>query len=156
MSRTSYANKYRNVDFKKNPHFYRIGRGEQGVLIAEPYKSEILPYWRFKTPEIARESAAKIYQLFLDYKKVQDFVGMDMARKFLQMGFTRARRYANHADGKKYDNGHLIPQEEDSEYSLKAESAQIFLAMYKKAKSDPDYIKLYQTHRELEKQLDHR
>ena len=28
---------------------------------------------------------------------------MDMARKFLQMGYTRARRYANHRGGKKYD-----------------------------------------------------
>ena len=30
------------------------------------------------------------------YKKSGDFIGMDMARKFLEMGFTRARRYANH------------------------------------------------------------
>ena len=28
---------------------------------------------------------------------------MDMCRKFLEMGFTRARRYANHKDGKKYN-----------------------------------------------------
>ena len=28
---------------------------------------------------------------------------MDMARKFLEMGFTRARRYANHSSGRKYD-----------------------------------------------------
>ena len=35
--------------------------------------------------------------------KAEDFVGADMARKFLQMGFTRARRYANHRGGKKYD-----------------------------------------------------
>ena len=33
---------------------------------------------------------------------------MDMCRKFLEMGFTRARRYANHKDGKKYDkNGNI-------------------------------------------------
>ena len=29
---------------------------------------------------------------------------MDMCRKFLEMGFTRARRYANHRSGKKYDS----------------------------------------------------
>ena len=28
-----------------------------------------------------------------------------MARKFLQMGFTRARRYANHSSGRKYVKG---------------------------------------------------
>jgi hypothetical protein len=39
---------------------------------------------------------------------------MDMARKFLQMGFTRARRYANHASGKKYAaDGSVNPQEKD-------------------------------------------
>ncbi|MEK0179898.1 DUF4385 family protein [Microcoleus anatoxicus] len=62
----------------------------------EPYKGEILPFWRFKTPEIAAESSSKIYSLFLEYLDRQDFVGADMARKFLQMGYTRSRRYANH------------------------------------------------------------
>lgn len=56
------------------------GKGEQGVLMVQPYKNEILPHWRFKTPDIARESSQKIYQMFLDYKSNDDFVGMDMAR----------------------------------------------------------------------------
>ena len=63
------------------------GKGEQGVLLVEPYKSEILPHWKFRTPDIARQSAQKIYTLFLEYKAQGDFVGMDMARKFLQMGY---------------------------------------------------------------------
>ena len=91
---------YSTLDLRKNPELYRVGRGEQGVLLVEPYKSEILPHWRFKTPEIAKESADKICELFEEYRKNNDFVGMDMARKFIQMGYTRARRYANHkADG---------------------------------------------------------
>ena len=101
MSDTSYADKYRNIDFRKHPEKYPIGRGEQGVLIAEPHKSEILPHWKFATPDIAEKSAKKIYAMFKEYGKNDDFVGMDMARKFLQMGFTRARRYANHPSGKK-------------------------------------------------------
>ena len=37
---------------------------------------------------------------------------MDMCRKFLEMGFTRARRYANHRSGKKYDSeGNVETQE---------------------------------------------
>lgn len=99
MGNTNYADAYRDIDFRKHPEKYKIGRGEQGVLMAEPYKSEILPYWKFATPELAEASAAKIYSLFLEYKKQKDFVGMDMARKFLQMGFTRSRRYANHSSG---------------------------------------------------------
>ena len=49
MSDTTYAGSYRNIDFRKHPEKYKIGRGEQGVLMAEPYKSEILPHWKFAT-----------------------------------------------------------------------------------------------------------
>ena len=31
------------TDFRKHPELYRVGVGEQGVLLAQPYKSEILP-----------------------------------------------------------------------------------------------------------------
>ncbi|MYL61698.1 DUF4385 family protein, partial [Virgibacillus halodenitrificans] len=91
---------FEKINFREQPELYRVGRGEQGVLMVEPYKSEILPYWRFKTPEIAKESADKIYQKYLEYKENDDFIGMDMARKFLQMGYTRSRRYANYKGGK--------------------------------------------------------
>jgi hypothetical protein len=60
---------------------------------------------------LAEESASAIYKMFLDYRQASDFVGMDMARKFLQMGYTRARRYANHASGKKYEAN---PQKEST------------------------------------------
>lgn len=97
-----YTLDYGRIDFRAHPELYRVGSGEQGVLSVEPYKSEILPHWRFKTPDIARRSAEKIYELFLQYKRAGDFVGMDMARKFLQMGWTRSLRYFNHRSGKKY------------------------------------------------------
>ena len=91
------------IDYKKHPELYRVGKGEQGVLICEPYKSEIGKLWRFKTKAIAEESSNKIYELFLAYVDQHGFVGADMARKYLQLGFTRARRYANYKGGKKYD-----------------------------------------------------
>lgn len=90
-----------DIDYRQHPERYRVGKGEQGVLICEPYKSEIGQFWRFKTKEIAEESSTRIYGLFLEYIRQQDFVGADMARKYLQMGFTRARRYANYKGGKK-------------------------------------------------------
>ncbi|KAJ4311704.1 hypothetical protein N0V94_007824, partial [Neodidymelliopsis sp. IMI 364377] len=71
---------------------YRIGRGETGVLTFEPYKSALLPLWRFKTVPIARQSSSALYSQFLAYDAADDFIGMDMARKFLQMGMTRAKR----------------------------------------------------------------
>lgn len=147
MGDTRYADNYRDINFRKQPELYKIGKGEHGVLIAEPYKSEILPYWKFRTPEIAEESAKKIYTMFNDYGQQGDFVGMDMARKFLQMGFTRARRYANHKNGKKYNsNGAIRPQESDWQDSEKAQAAAIFYLFYKKAKTDTTYLRLKSEH----------
>lgn len=151
----SYINDYYDTDFRKNPEKYRIGRGEYGVLTAEPYKSEILPHWRFKTPEIARESAAKIYEIYLDYKKQRDFVGMDMCRKFLEMGFTRARRYANHPSGRKYETKdgkeQIRPQAKDALTGEKAQSAAIFKEFREKVMNDPVYREMREKHKELEK-----
>ena len=149
----NYDLDYRNLNLRQQPELYRVGKGEQGVLLVQPYKDEILPHWRFKTPDIARESSEKIYQLFLDYKANNDFIGMDLSRKFLQMGYTRARRYANHASGQKYDGAvpadkkgqsgahgrEQLPRTEDP---VKAEAARIFYAKYLMAREDPDYKKL--------------
>jgi hypothetical protein len=143
-----YSLDFRNIDFREHPELYRIGKGEQGVLLVEPYKSEILPHWKFKTPEIARKSASKIYRMFLEYKARKDFVGMDMARKFLQMGYTRSRRYANHKSGRKYKEGtkEVLAREDDQ---IKAESAKIFYEKWKKAREDKEYLELKKRHREL-------
>lgn len=81
---------------------YAIGRGETGVLSFEPYKSLLLPHWAFRTPPVARRSSAALWAAFRSYVRRGDFVGADMARKFVQMGMTRARRYANHKGGRKY------------------------------------------------------
>ncbi|MBN8237333.1 DUF4385 domain-containing protein [Halobacillus kuroshimensis] len=133
-----------SIDFREEPEKYRVGRGEQGVLLVEPYKSEILQHWRFKTPEIARESSEKIYAMFEEYKKNDDFVGMDMARKFLQMGYTRSRRYANYKGGKKYDDdGDINDRDMDEE---KAESARIFEEKWIKAREDEEYLEKKRTH----------
>jgi hypothetical protein len=150
-----YSLDFENTDFRKHPELYRIGKGEQGVLLVEPYKSEILPHWRFKTPELARKSANKIYRMFLEYKSNHDFVGMDMARKFLQMGYTRARRYANHKSGRKYkqESKEVLAREEDP---VKAEAAKIFYEKWKKAREDKEYLELKKSHWKLyERAEDH-
>ena len=115
------------VDYRQNPHLYRIGRGQQGVLICEPYKSEICAHWRFKTVPEAEVSSQTILNMFYEFVRQGDFVGADMAKKFLHMGFTRARRYANHRDGKKYAaDGSVLPQEPDALTCEKADSARVF------------------------------
>ena len=129
MKEFDYDLDYKRLDFtdEETRKLYRIGRGEQGVLLVRPYTNDICAHWRFKTPKIAMMSAHTIFDMYLDYLEEKDFIGMDMCRKFLEMGFTRSRRYANHKDGNKYDeNKNVKPQEPDHLTNKYAKSAQIF------------------------------
>ncbi len=144
MEPFDYQQDYKNLDLRQHPELYRVGRGEQGVLMVEPYKSEILPWWRFRSVEVAKESSEKIMQLFEDYREKDDFVGMDMARKFIQMGYTRARRYSNHQGGRKYDaDGKELPRTVEKE---KAAAAAIFKACWDKLRADEDYLARKKAH----------
>lgn len=131
------------VDYRRHPERYRVGKGEQGVLICEPYKSELISHWRFKTPDLAAKSSRKILRMFRAYLKAGEFVGADMARKFLQMGYTRARRYANYKGGRKYDRSrNYALNERGTGDAEKAESARIFHAAWKRADAHVDYAAL--------------
>ncbi len=152
-----YTLDFKEVDFRAQPELYRVGRGEQGVLLVEPYKSELLPHWRFRTPEAARASASKLFEMYETYKSADDFVGMDMARKYIQMGWTRAMRYANHRSGKKYvgpvpddrkgqSGAHgrgVAPREHDAE---KLKSAMIFKERLDALLADPVYLSMREEH----------
>ena len=153
-----YALDFRRTDFRAHPELYRVGRGEQGVLLVEPYKSELLPHWRFRTPEVARESAAKLHELYEGYKRAGDFVGMDMARKYIQMGWTRSMRYANHRSGRKYvgavpadkkgrsgAHGRTVAPREPDEVKLR--SARIFKKLLDAILKDPAYLSMREEHR---------
>ena len=145
MKEFNYELDYKNIDFKdeRNRKLYRIGRGEQGVLLVRPYTNTICDHWRFKTPDEAVESANHIFGMYLDYRDEKDFIGMDMCRKFLEMGFTRARRYANHNSGKKYDSeGNIRPQEPDHATSKYAKSATIFKKVRDIVAKNETYVKM--------------
>ena len=145
MKEFDYDLDYKKLDFsdEKNRKLYRIGRGEQGVLLVRPYTNIICNHWRFKTPKIAVQSANKIFSMYLDYRDAGDFIGMDMCRKFLEMGFTRSRRYAKHHTGKKYDNkGNVRPQEPDHMTCKYAESARIFKHVRDIVAKSEDYVRM--------------
>ncbi len=140
----NYQQDFSSIDFRQQPELYQVGRGEQGVLLVEPYKSEILPFWRYKDEASAMKSAEQIYQLFEAYRQQEDFVGMDMARKFIQMGYTRARRYANYKGGKKYaEDGGLNTRGNDP---VKAAAATVFKGWWDKIRQDEDYLKRKRQH----------
>ena len=145
MKEFDYGLDYKALDFsiEENRNLYRIGRGEQGVLLVRPYTNIICNHWRFKTPKIAVQSANKIFSMYLDYRDAGDFIGMDMCRKFLEMGFTRSRRYANHHTGKKYDDkGNVRPQEPDHMTCKYAESARIFKHVRDIVAKSEDYVRM--------------
>ena len=143
MIEFDYKLDYKNTLFRPNDKRYRIGRGEQGVLLVRPYTDVICKHWRFKTLKEAKVSSQKIFDMYLDYRIQKDFVGMDMCRKFLEMGFTRARRYANHKDGKKYGkDGKILPQEKDWATSEKAKAATRFKQFIDLVTQDEFYISM--------------
>ena len=143
MVEFDYKLDYKNTLFRPNDKRYRIGRGEQGVLLVRPYTDVICKHWRFKTLKEAKVSSQKIFDMYLDYRIQKDFVGMDMCRKFLEMGFTRARRYANHKDGKKYGkDGKVLPQEKDWATSEKAKAATRFKQFRDLVTQDEFYISM--------------
>ena len=154
MIEFDYKLDYKNTLFRPNDRRYRIGRGEQGVLLVRPYTDVICKHWRFKTLKEAKVSSQKIFDMYLDYRIQKDFVGMDMCRKFLEMGFTRARRYANHKDGNKYDsNGKVKPQEKDWATSEKAKSARRFKDFRDLVTQDEFYISMRKEWRDKERHL---
>ncbi len=135
-----------DIDFRERPECYRFQSGEQGVFKVQPYKDELLPLWRYKDKSAAEESMNALSEKYEAYKKAEDFVGMDMARKYLQMGFTRAMRYAKYPGGKKYDaDGNENEQETWADES-KREAAVVFRDRWQEVKDDADYQRLKERH----------
>lgn len=67
---------------------------------------------------------------------------MDMARKFLQMGMTRAKRYANHAGGRKYDKKTGRELEKSTGHvgmNEKLEASEVFRGVWERAKAHEGY-----------------
>ena len=133
-----------DIDYKQNPLKYRIGRGQQGVLICQPYKNELYPLWKFRTSKLAKKSCDDIYNKFMEYLNNDDFVGADMAKKYLHMGFTRARRYWNHSSGRKWENNDgewkVLPYDKNEKRFWI--SSNIFLNYWKRARTNEKYLRL--------------
>lgn len=69
---------------------------------------------------------------------------MDMSRKFIQMGMTRAKRYANHKGGRKYggDGQELEKSEGHDDKEDKEEASRIFRECWERCKKDETYLRL--------------
>ena len=161
MSKFDYSLDYKNLNFRDRPDLYRVGKGEQGVLLVEPYKSEILPNWRFKNPDIATNSSQKIYQMFLEYLEQDDFVGADMARKIFckwaipdrdaTLTTKAVKKYRSNPQkagsqaAEKEARQEILPLDIDP---IKAKSAEIFKAKWQEAKGNSKYQRLLEQHQQ--------
>lgn len=126
-------------------------RGEVGVL-SYNFSKEICKLWRFKTPEIARVSAAALREKYDFYisewreaicleNKIYSFIRADICRKFILMGYTRAMRYYNHKSGTKWkksrgDNWQILAPDHDAEKKVCAE---IFARVHRQIKESGEY-----------------
>jgi hypothetical protein len=137
-----------DVDFRAHPEEYDIGRGEEDVFKVEPYKSELLPLWGYKDPETAEDAAEAIYEKYEEYRDAGDFVGMDMARKYLQMGYTRAMRYAKYPGGRKYDDEGNEREPQEWTDPAKREAALVFEEYLDTVRDDETYQRMKENHRE--------
>lgn len=128
-----------DVDFRAEPERYRVERGEQGAFKVEPYKSELLPLWGYADRETADEAGEAIYERFRAYRRNDEFPGMDMARKYLQMGYTRAMRYARYPGGRKYEDGEEREPEQWADHD-KREAALVFERWWELVEADEAYV----------------
>ena len=141
-----------DLDFREHPERYRHTPDERGAFKIEPYKSELLPLWGVATLDDAEEGAAAIHERYREYREAGEFVGMDMARKYLQMGWTRAMRYAKYPGGKKYerdDDGDRVEREPQEWYdSEKREIALVYREHLDRVREDDAYERAKREHRE--------
>ena len=136
------------TDYRKHPEAYEYRSGEQGVFHVEPYKSELLPLWSFKTEEAARASVEALQERYAAYREADDFVGMDMARKYLQMGFTRAMRYAKYPGGRKRDADGTEREPQTWTDPEKRRAAVVFRDAWQAVLDDDAYLRRKQQHLE--------
>ena len=136
MKEFDYDLDYKSLDFTdaETRKLYRIGRGEQGVLLVRPYTNDICAHWRFRDVKTAQKSSDKIYSMFLNYMQKQDFIGMDMCANFWRwdlqeqdvMQITKVVKYVTRPPY--YHTGdrggvEVLPQESDALTSEKVQSS---------------------------------
>ncbi|MCS3650229.1 hypothetical protein GGQ08_001522 [Salinibacter ruber] len=134
------------TDFRAHPEAYRYDSSEQGVFKVQPYKDELLPDWGFKDEAAAEAAVEALWEAYERYRAADDFVGMDMARKYLQMGFTRAMRYAKYPGGRKYEDDGTEREPEQWADPEKRAAAVVFRNAWQALTDDPAYERLKEHH----------
>jgi hypothetical protein len=128
-----------DIDFREHPEEYEIGRGEEGAFKVQPYKEELLDLWTIKSLDEAEQAAERIYEQFEQYRRNDEFPGMDMSRKYLQMGWTRSLRYAKYPGGRKYDDDGTEREPQEWYDEEKYEISQVYREYLDQVRNDEEY-----------------
>ena len=76
--------------------------------IGTPYTNDICAHWRFVDEEASLKSSDRVSRCSVSINDGK--ISLGHGTEILEMGFTRARRYANHSSGRKYaSNGSVSP-----------------------------------------------
>lgn len=121
---------------------YRIrNRGDDGMSI-EPYRSHLNNMWYFHTAELAQQSANELWNRFLDYYWHGDFIGMDMARKFVQMGMVCSQYIEDLSRGETHAEAvHGETNSERKRVGLTSEAALIYKGALAEMRRHSGYMK---------------
>jgi len=137
-----------DLDFRECPEAYRYDASEKGVFKVQPYKEELLPNWAFRDEGAAEAAVEALREAYETYRADEEFVGMDMVRKYLQMGFTRAMRYAKYPGGQKYaDDGAKREPRQWADPEKRA-AAVVFRDAWQTLTDDPAYQRLKERHQD--------
>jgi hypothetical protein len=122
---------------------YRIRDRGDGRMSIEPYRSHLNHMWYFHTAPLAQHSADELWNRFLDYHWHGDFIGMDMACKFVEMGMMCSQYMEDLRRGKVRD-AEDAPREINSARTramLTSEVALIYREVFEDMRRHRGYVK---------------
>jgi hypothetical protein len=141
-----------DLELGAHPERYRHTPDERGA-----YKNRVLqgrqpPVWTVSDFAGAEAAAEAIHERFEAYRAADYFVGMDLARRDLQMGWTRALRYAKYLGRRKYErdaDGDRVEREPDQWYDEEKHAvAQVYREYLDCVREDTTHRRLRDDHRE--------
>ncbi len=116
------------------------------VFNVEPYASELLPYLHFSNERSARYAAQELYDGFMRYREQEDVVGMDMARKFLEIGWLRTRHHVSQVNHLLHSDSPLAHLPGRRALAM-ADASKTFHRLLQQARNDPMYRRLIEQRR---------
>ena len=76
MIEFDYKLNFKKLDFTdfETRKLYRIGRGEQGVLLVRPYTNDICKFWKFKTTIINAKKLTERKRYYVSNYGIENFI----------------------------------------------------------------------------------